>query len=173
MSDNEDKKYENEEIPLTKAKKSKPRTEKQLEAFKAAAQKRKENIEMMKEIKQQEKNKLKLEKLEEKKKALQTPKEASEPDTDSEASTEEIIIKKDKSKSKKKSQKKKKIIIYESSSDSEIESEDEIIIHEKEPKKYRVPDRDFKTQKHKTTKSITQEQPKQKIPLNYTVFFSD
>jgi hypothetical protein len=173
MSDNEDKKYENEDIPLTKAKKSKPRSEKQLEAFKAASQKRKENIEIMREIKQQEKDKLKLEKLEVKKKALQKPKEASEPEPDSESSAEEIIIKKDKSKTKKKTQKKKKIIIYESSSESEIESEDEIVIHEKEPKKYRVPDRDFKTQKHKTAKNITEEQPKHKAPLNYTVFFSD
>ena len=121
MSDNlhmEDKETPTEasEVPLTKAKK--PRTQKQLEAFEIARQKRAASIENKKKEKKIEASKILLQE-EEKKRPLK-----GEPLVDSSSVEEEIQVVYAKKEKKKKP--KKKIVVVSESSDSESTISDHI-----------------------------------------------
>lgn len=142
MSDNSENEAieENlEEVPLTKKKAKKPRTEAQLEAFEKVKEKRRQNLEAKKQEKILNSAKLLIEQETKKSQPSSIPLEDSvprvktqpkkkkielepEPESESESEEEIIIVKKPKPKPKKK--KVRKIIIEESSSDEEDEEEE-------------------------------------------------
>ena len=103
---------EKEEIPetLEKVKPKAPRSEKQLEAFKRAQQIRKENCELMKEVKEQQEAQRKLEQIKIKEEILKKKAKVA-PEPESEDDEPEIVIVK--------KQKKKKIVVVEPESDEE------------------------------------------------------
>lgn len=184
MSDN----VENESVPLTKEKKlKKPKTEKQMEAFKKVVEKRRENIEKKKLEKKIEASKLLLQNnieipstkketidFKQASKVKQLPKtdddEYEEGETDSEASSEEEIIvkKQQKPKSKTKNKKKKvtKVVYVEHASSDESSSGSE----EEEAKHARQ--RHFTSQRNK--KSLVKVQaPAPVATRNFINYFAD
>jgi hypothetical protein len=114
------------EIPIKIIKTRKPKTEKQMEAFKLVQAKRKANVQAKKELGDQIKADT-MAAMAKRKQDMAKPKTV--PESDSSSSEEETIIKRKSNKSKKK--KKKKIIIIESSSDSDSSSDDSEYEHRK------------------------------------------
>ena len=94
----------------------KPRSEKQLEAFQKAREKRKENCELMKEVKEQHDTQKKLEQMKIKEELLKKKiVKPVEPDSDSD--DEEVVVIRQKKK------KKKKVVVVEEESEEEPEVE--------------------------------------------------
>jgi hypothetical protein len=113
------------EIPIKIIKTRKPKTEKQMEAFKLVQAKRKANVQAKKELGDQIKADT-MAAMAKRKADMAKPKTV--PESDSSSSEEETIIKRKSNKNKKK---KKKIIIIESSSDSDSSSDDSEYEHRK------------------------------------------
>ena len=181
---------ETESVPLTKEKKlKKPKTEKQMEAFKKVVEKRKENIEKKKLEKKIEASKLLLQHnievpaVKETSKVKQLPKaddDEYETKTDSEQSSseDEIFIKQPKSKqqkpkSKTKAKKKKvtKVVYVEhASSDSSSESES---LSETEKEEKQARQRHFTSQRNKKSLVKVQAPPPQMPTRNFMNYFAD
>ena len=106
------------EVAESLEKVKKPRSEKQLEAFKKAQEKRKENCELMKEVKEQHEAQKKLEQMKIKEELLKRKVKAVPlPESDSESEEEVVIVKHNKT------TKKKKIVVVEPESEEEEEPE--------------------------------------------------
>lgn len=109
------------ELPESLEKAKRPRSQKQIETFKKAQEKRKQNCELMKEVKEQQEAQRKLEQIKIKEEILKkkiikpTPPPSAEPSREAESDDEpEIVIVK--------KPKKKKIVVVEPESEDEEEA---------------------------------------------------
>ena len=164
---------EESNTPLTKPKK--PRSEKQIEAFKIAMQKRAESVAKKKEDRLIQSAKLLIEK--------QQKVEVVEDSTDTESETEPIKVKKSKPKKqievKPKSKPKKKIIIESESETSESETESETSESSDSEPEFIIKSRSKKKTKPKKYESNTRikrsNEPVHNHPAksntDYTVYF--
>jgi hypothetical protein len=106
-----------EEETLEKVKK--PRSDKQLEAFKKAQEKRKENCELMKQVKEQQAAQVKLEQMKIKEEILKKKVDARllkvlpQSESETESDTEVVLVKK-----KKPCGKKKRVVVVETESEA-------------------------------------------------------